>query len=168
MGSTHSSPNTATHSSSTAATPGRTPARIPHRPIPNMDNAALRLIVAFELEEARALKDGSNGTSDCAMARRIAIDQLLSCRAINQIGEMTDAELALAMAPPPTASDTCTCCEDPLAMNNAWQAPCKHWYCSDCLETLIQATMTTRRCTRLVAASYCPGKQSNFCFRKTW
>lgn len=141
MGSAHSFPNTATHSGSTTARPGQTPTRTPPHPVPSMDDATLRFVVAFELEEARSLKDESNGTSDSAMARRIAIDQLLSCRAINQIGETTDAELALAMAPLPSATDTCTCCEDPLAMNKAWQAPCKHWYCSDCLETLIQATM---------------------------
>jgi hypothetical protein len=106
-----------------------------------MDDVALRLVVAFELEEARSLKDDSNGTSDSAMARRIAIDQLLSCRAINQIRETTTAELALAIAPLPSATDTCTCCEDPLELTNAWQAPCKHWYCYDCLVTLFQATM---------------------------
>jgi len=111
------------------------------RTIPNMDDATRRLVVAFELEEARSLKDDSNGTSDSAMARRIAIDQLLSCRTINQISETTDAELALAIAPSPSATDSCTCCEDPLGMTNAWQAPCRHWYCSDCLETLIHATM---------------------------
>ena len=141
MGSTHSSPDIAEHSGSNTARPGRTPAITQPRTVRVMDDATLRLIVAFELEEVRSLKDNSKGTSDSAMARRIAIDQLLSCRAINQIGYSTDAELAFAMARSPSATDTCTCCEDPLAMDKAWQAPCKHWYCSDCLGTLIQACM---------------------------
>lgn len=141
MGTTHSFPNAAPLSNSTAARAEQTPARTSHRPNTNIDDATIRLVVAFELEEARSLEDDLNGTSDCAMARRIAIDQLLSCRAINQIGETTNAEFALAMAPLPLATDTCTCCEDPLEMNTAWQAPCKHWYCSDCLETLIRACM---------------------------
>lgn len=92
MGATHSVPN--------ADRQGRTPTKS------NMDDVALRLVVAFELEEARSLKDDSNGTSDGAMARRIAIDQLLSCRAINEIRETTTAELALAIAPLPSATDT--------------------------------------------------------------
>ncbi|GAB7330514.1 hypothetical protein MBLNU13_g02112t1 [Cladosporium sp. NU13] len=106
-----------------------------------MDDATIRLVIAFELEEARSLKDDPNGTSDSAMARNIAVDQLLSFRAINQIKKTTDAELALVIAPTPSATDTWTCCEDQLKITKAWQAPCKHWYCSDCLETLIQATM---------------------------
>jgi hypothetical protein len=49
-----------------------------------MDDATVRLVVAAELREVvHVLKDDSNGTSDCAMARRIAINHLLSCRAIN-------------------------------------------------------------------------------------
>lgn len=126
MGTTHSFPNTASYSNSTAARPGRTPARVPHQPIPNMDDATIRLVIAFELEEARSLKDDPNGTSDSAMARNIAVDQLLSFRAINQIKKTTDAELALAIAPSPSATDTCTCCEDQLKTTKAWQAPCKH------------------------------------------
>lgn len=102
------------------------------------------------------------------MARRIAIDQLLSCRAINQIRETTTAELALAIAPLPSATDTCTCCKDPLGLTNAWQAPCKHWYCYDCLETLFQATMNDEALYPLVAASSCLGKISKGTFRKTW
>ncbi|KAM0707759.1 hypothetical protein Q7P35_004408 [Cladosporium inversicolor] len=106
-----------------------------------MDNATLSLIIAVELEEAQSLKDDSSGTSDCAMVRRFAIDQLLSCRTLNRIEEMTDAELTRIMLPPPTAADACTCCIDQLEATKAWQAPCKHWYCSDCLETLIRACM---------------------------
>lgn len=104
-----------------------------------MDDATLRLVVAVELEEARSLKDNSNGTSDCAMARRFAIDQLLSCRTINQIETLRDAELSRTTLPPPTAADACTCCEDQLEVTKSWQAPCNHWYCSDCLESLIRA-----------------------------
>lgn len=141
MGSMHSSPTTATHSGSTAAQPRRAPARTPHHPISDMDDATLRLIVAVELEEARSLSDDSNGTSDCAMARRFTIDQLLSCRTLNRIEEMTDAELTRTALPPPTAADTCTSCEDQLKVTKSWQAPCKHWYCSDCLETLIRACL---------------------------
>jgi len=133
MGSTHSFPNT--------AIPARTSTIAPTRPFHDMDDATLRLVVAIELEEAQSFKDDSNGTSDSAMARRSAIDQLLSCRALNQIKEMTDTELARAILPPPLRTDTCTACEDPLEMNKAWQAPCKHRYCIDCLETLVQACM---------------------------
>jgi hypothetical protein len=107
-----------------------------------MDDATLRLVVAMELEEARSLKDDSNGTSVCAMARRFAIDQLLSCRTLNRIEVMSSTELAHTALPPPTANDTCTCCEDPLEATKAWQTSCKHWYCFDCLETLIRASMT--------------------------
>lgn len=141
MGSTHSFPNTATQGGSKTDRRGPTSPRAPPRPTPNMDDATIRLVVALELEEARSLKDGSNGTSDSAMARRIATDQLLSCRAINRIEEMTDDELVRAMAPTPSATDTCTCCEDRLEASRAWLTPCKHWYCSECLKTLIQACM---------------------------
>lgn len=141
MGSTHSFPNTATQGGSKTDRRGPTSPRAPPRPTPNMDDATIRLVVALELEEARSLKDESNGTSDSAMARRIATDQLLSCRAINRIEEMTDGELVRAMAPTPSATDTCTCCEDRLEASRAWLTPCKHWYCSECLETLIQACM---------------------------
>jgi len=106
-----------------------------------MDDATLRLVVAIELAEAQSLKDDSNGTSDSAMARRFAIDQLLSCRALNQIEEMTDTQLARAILPPPLRTDTCTACGDSLEMDKAWQAPCKHWHCFDCLGTLVQACM---------------------------
>jgi hypothetical protein len=141
MGSSRPLPRTVAYSGSNAARPGRASARAPPRLILNMDNATLRLVVAIELEEARSVKDDSNGTSDCAMARRFAIDQLLSCRTLNRIEEMSPTELVRTALPPPTANDTCTCCEDPLKATNAWQTPCEHWYCLDCLETLIRASM---------------------------
>jgi hypothetical protein len=75
------------------------------------------------------------------MARRLAIDQLLSCRAINQIEEMTDADLARIALPSPSATDTCTACEDDLEATKAWQAPCEHWYCFDCLGILLRVSM---------------------------
>lgn len=134
-------PSTVAHGGWTVARPGRTPARTPPLIIPSMDDATLRLVIALELEEARSCKDNSNGTSDSAKAHRLAIDQLLSCRAINQIEELTDAELARTTLPSPTAADTCTCCEDNLEATKAWQAPCKHWYCIDCLGILLRASM---------------------------
>jgi hypothetical protein len=106
-----------------------------------MDDATLRLVVALELEEARSCKDDSHGTSDSAMARRLAIDQLLSCRAINQIEELTDVELARIALPSPSAADICTACEDDLEATKAWKAPCKHWYCFDCLAILLRLSM---------------------------
>lgn len=107
----------------------------------DMDSATTRLVVAAELAEAETLQDDSHGTSDCAMARRVHTDQLLSCRAINQIEEMTAAELARAAAPAPLDTDTCASCGDPLEANTAWQAPCAHWYCFACLETLHRMCM---------------------------
>jgi hypothetical protein len=127
MDSTRSSQNTATHSASTAAGQEQIPATTPSLPSLNMDDATICLVVTDELEEARSLVGESNGTSDCAMARRFAVDQLLSCRTINHIKEMTDADIARTVLLPPTAADTCTCCEDPLDATKAWQTPCEHW-----------------------------------------
>lgn len=141
MGSTHSFPRTAAHSGATADRPERTPATTQPRAIHNMDDATLRLVVAVELEEIQSLKDDSHGTSDSAMARRFTIDQLLSCRTLHRIDEMSTTEVARAALPPPTTADTCTCCEDQLEATKAWQTPCEHWYCFDCLETLIRASM---------------------------
>lgn len=141
MGSSRPLPSIVAYSGSNAARPERASARARPRPILNMDDATLRLVVAVELEEARSVKDDSNGTSDCAMARRFALDQLLSCRTINHVEGMTDAHVARTALPPPTAADTCTCCEDPLEATKAWQTPCEHWYCFACLETLIRASM---------------------------
>ena len=143
MGAMQSTASIATHRRSTVARPQRWKASAASpRALLDMDDVTARLIVAVELEETRSSQDDSNGTSDYAMARRIAIDQLLSCRALNQIEEITDAEVARATSPPPSASDTCTVCVESLTAGKAWRTPCQHWYCLDCLETLIRASVT--------------------------
>ena len=142
MSSMQSDPNTAARFDSTGARSGQTPAIRRPRTIPDMNDATTRLVVALELEEAQSLKDSSNGTSDCAMARRIAIDQLLSCRAINEIEQMTNAEISRTTTTSPSTTDFCTVCEDPLERDKAWQTPCEHWYCLDCIETLVRTSTT--------------------------
>jgi hypothetical protein len=142
MGAMHSTTKIAAHGRPTVARSNQRAAASPPPALLDMDDATARLVVAVELEGTRCFQDDSNGTSDYAMARRIAIDQLLSCRALNQIEEMTDAELAHAMSPPPSATDTCTVCVESPTAGKAWRTPCQHWYCLDCLETLIRASVT--------------------------
>jgi hypothetical protein len=141
MGATQSTANAAAYSRSTVSRSKQKAAAAPPHALFDMDDATVRLVVAAELQEVHALRDDSNGTSDCAMARRIAVDQLLSCRAINQIEEMTEAEMVRAASPPPSASDACTVCVETITADKAWRAPCQHWCCSDCLEKMIRACL---------------------------
>lgn len=104
----------------------------------DMDEATARLVVALELEEAQSLRHNPHGTADLAAAQQLHLDQLAEFRFLHAIQAMTVAEIAASETP---ESIICTSCEDRVATETAWQAPCEHWYCADCIEQLYRAAM---------------------------
>jgi hypothetical protein len=87
------------------------------------------------LEEAQAPHDHSHDSSELASARHINPSQLEEFRDQHQIEETTSAEIATITA------STCLSCEEPVAAETAYRAPCEHWYCRSCLEQLFRTAL---------------------------
>lgn len=109
-----------------------------------LDEATVGLVISLQLQDLDAIRGENFHTSDPTTATRMYADELLQYQAVRRLeGEETNLAETIATAASGRAETvTCVSCEDRLQLEDGWQAPCSHYYCTGCLEQLHRASMT--------------------------